>query len=123
MNINVDHVLTNRDGSPIHNEGRPLTLSFVLIEALLSQSVAEIRGESPVSLKDQRHRMKLADRIEAGGEIEISAEDAALMQHRIEVRSPAFPPVIAVQAADLLDGVAPVARDREGDVFGEDLPS
>ena len=84
------------DGKPIEDQGVVMTLGIIGTRALMQMDPkAEEPGEQKV--KD----FQLAQKIVKGGEIEITADEATRLKHRI---AKFFGPIIVGQAWPLLDG-------------------
>lgn len=66
-------------GQPIVQDGEPLTLQRVAVNALLSQA----EDEANLSGEEKFKRYKLASRIHAEPAVEVSAEEVALLKRLI----------------------------------------
>ncbi|MFP3246913.1 MAG: hypothetical protein RXR20_20535 [Paraburkholderia sp.] len=80
----------------IVDNGQPVTLKMVAINALLSNDEAD-RGQSG---EEKYKRFKLADRIHASDTVEVSVEELALIKRLIGL---IYPPVIVGSAYAALE--------------------
>ena len=96
MTRDVNVALKHRDGTPVQNGDKPLTVGAAVIDALES---AVLPNERP-SLESSRRRIRLADRIEAGGAVDLTPEDLALIKH---CAGSHYVPRLAVQIGDWCD--------------------
>lgn len=112
MKINFDQCLIDLDGAPLNwetntcpacgrgREARPATLRILCADALV-QAYRDGRGQmEQIAGADHARRLNLAMKIMAGGVIEITPEDAALIRNLTSKR---FTPLFAGQIWQLLD--------------------
>jgi hypothetical protein len=86
MKVNFDSKLLHLDGQVLKNRDADFTLKSAAIEALMNiaESDRTAKGE------DKFKRYELAVKVNAGGEVEITPEEATLLKQRIgEVYGPA----------------------------------
>ena len=81
MNLNLDQVLLNLDGSPLMDGTEPVTLKKICVSACLNAigggEDAQLSSEKKLSL----YRVALA--VSNGGVVDVSVEDRALLKERI----------------------------------------
>lgn len=98
MKCNFDHAMIDIDGTAIKAEGgKPLMLKQVSTIAL----TGNLPGEDRLGGEEKFLRYKLAMKISAGGEVELTPEEAAKIKHVIGL---AYGPVIVGRAFEVLNG-------------------
>ena len=97
MKINFDTPLKDFDGKPIKiNADTDGTLANVCVEALMAAAPGET-----ASGEEKLRRYQLASRLHAGGEVEISLEDAVLLK---DLTGKVWPPIVVGQVWPIFDG-------------------
>lgn len=79
MKINFDAVLVHIDGKPLQVDKSDMTLKFACTESLM----AAIREDETATGAVKITRYELAVKVNVGGEVEISPEEASLLKERI----------------------------------------
>lgn len=97
MKIHTQYVLKDLHGDPIKDKGKDTTLETVLTTSLLSQGVQENPDGN-----EKYKRFKLANRIIAGGVVELSAEDVVLLK---KVVGQTYMALAVGRVFDILEGV------------------
>jgi len=103
MKINANAVINDYKGKPakIEEPGeKPTTRDFELRDVLCPALTSPIEGERP-SPKEAFARFQLAQKLWAGGEVEMTAEDVAMAQRLV---SKAWSPGIAGAVYGMLEG-------------------
>jgi hypothetical protein len=98
MKINFSKVLTTVQGEPIKVEGKILELKDACITCLMQMLPSDQEDGTGKAAFD---RLELARRINAGGEIEITAAEALLIQGRAPK---AYGTLVSGQIYELLNG-------------------
>ena len=93
----LDTVLVDIDDKPSHAEGQPFTLRRAMKAALGNQLPSD--GNADAKAKEHCYDLMVAVK-SANGELEIDAEDAALIKKRI---AEMYAPVIVGQAIKLIE--------------------
>jgi len=97
MLINVDGVLKSMDGKAlqdvVNGEARDALIKDVLVNAILSP----VQNESGM---DKVKKYELAKRIYVGGDINLTAEEIALIKDRV---GESYAPIIVGQLYELLE--------------------
>lgn len=97
MNIDTDAPIRMLDGTPVQEGGKPLLIKNVLVTACLTPL------DSDRQQQGLAYRLyNLAQQLNAGGAVDVAAEDAAFLQQRVEAVG--FPPLTVGQVCDLLNG-------------------
>lgn len=97
MQIDVDRVMTTLDGQQItYQDGKPLTLRTVCIDALLKADDPTLKGT------DKLRRYQLAQYIDKGGAVELSSAE---IQEIKDLVAKEFRTLIVGQAWPALEGV------------------
>lgn len=78
MKLETGTPLTTFTGEPINDAQGPVTIGKVAIAALL----ANLNDDAPTA-EEKMWRYNLARRLHVGGEVEITAEDAALIKRLV----------------------------------------
>jgi hypothetical protein len=96
MIINVDKRVLDRNKNIIEEDGKEVTYSDIIVRALDS-NLEEDKNQTPDIV---RKKFMLGTRIFAGGDIELTSEEATMIQRRLCV----FSSLIAGQIIVDLDG-------------------
>lgn len=96
MKINVDTVLKQLNGLPLKEGDNDFTLKSAAIEALMLMSPDDQAGG-----EEKFSRYNLAIKVNAGGEVELTPEEAAMIKQRI---GKIFGPSVLGPAWTLLNG-------------------
>ena len=96
MKINFDQALKALDGQPIMNETQQVTLKTVTVNSLL----ALFQDEQNLSGEEKAKRYVLATRIYANPDIDLVAEEIALIKKLI---GKMYAPLIVGQCFNILD--------------------
>lgn len=105
MRINFDLELKTLDGQPVVEPAptaddpqavRPVTARSIAVNALLGE-YRDDRSDGEEKLR----RFSLARRINAGGDVEIKAEEVSLVKRLVGL---AYPPLAVGQVYELLEG-------------------
>ena len=103
MKINFDSIIKNLRNeemkSSIDGRDTPLTLKEISVNALLGD-IPPTQGEKPDSGQQKLQKFKLAQKIDAGGEIDLVAEDVSMIKERI---GKAYSTLIVGRAYELLE--------------------
>jgi hypothetical protein len=78
VKVNFSQVLIDLEGSPIVDNGKPVTLGAITAQALLAAD-----PNTPESGDDKARAYDIATRVYRAGEVEVSVEDVALMKKKI----------------------------------------
>ena len=97
--IDFSAVLRDLDGAEISDGGKPLTLARVASAALLQAYIDEstLAGEIKV------RRFVLAMKVAEAGELELTAEETAMLKERV---AKGYGPLVVGRAWELLDPAA-----------------
>lgn len=79
MKINFDAVLHHIDGKPLKTQESEMTLKTASVESLM----AIIREDEQATGAVKLARYELAVKVNAGGEVDLTPEEAAILKDRI----------------------------------------
>lgn len=97
MKINFDTTLIHLDGTKLKVKDADMSLKFAATEALMQIAESDRTASGEAKYK----RYELAVKVNAGGEVEITPEEAALLKQRI---GEIFGPAVVGPAYKLLNG-------------------
>ncbi len=107
MLLKLDEELLNMKGEQLKDQADAVvTLRNVCVNSVLGDYGEQLR------MRDKYKRFKLAQKLEAAPAegVEITASDAKLIE---ELIAKAYPPIIAGQAYELIEGIAASSEDEE----------
>lgn len=102
MNIDFSTIIKNLDDTPIQEEGKSITLSIVVCNALL----ASYPDEQGLSGEEKVKRFRLAEIASKGNSNNLSVENIALIKRLV---AKAFGPLVVGRVYSILD---PEAADE-----------
>lgn len=97
MKKNVDTVLNDLSGQPLKNGEQDMTLKVAAVNALMGV----YPDEQQLDGSEKAKRYALAQKIHAGGEVDLTSDDLALTKKLI---GKAYGPVVVGPAYALIDG-------------------
>lgn len=94
MNVKVDRPFTELDGTTIKEGGKEVTLKIAAIRALLSP-------QEKISEEEKIKRFNLSRRVYAGGEIDLTTDECALIKKCIHAVFDS--PLIYAEADEMIE--------------------
>lgn len=79
MKINTEHMINGLDGKPISHKEKSLDLKTVCIEALMCLAASDERASG----EEKFHRYQIAQKINKGGEVELTPEEVVIIKKRV----------------------------------------
>jgi hypothetical protein len=100
VKIDVKQVIRDLQGEPLKNpKGEDTTLRWAFTEALLASS----QGDENLSGEEKYNRYKLAKKVNASDEVELSVEEAAQIK---KLLPKGFTPVLVGPVFDMIEAAA-----------------